>query len=160
VTADQMNAQVKYPDIGTQHAVDIHKADAIAKHLPKRPWSCKSIIKLNTPWHLISGEKFLMLPLPYADEHTFEACPGTLDPSISTEVNVHLYWNKLGKTMIPAGTPLCYLAPMTSNSVQLEMREATKKDLDWLQKRHYINKMSFTLNIKKMKELFRNYWKK
>ena len=100
-----------------------------------------------------------MLPLPYADDHTFEACQGILDPSISTEVNVHLYWNKLGVHIIPAGTPLCYLAPMTPNRVELIMRDATKKDLDWLQKRHYINKMSFNLNIKKMKEFFNTYWK-
>ena len=44
VSADQLNVQVKYPDIGTAHAVDIHKADEIAKHLPKKPWSCKSIL--------------------------------------------------------------------------------------------------------------------
>ena len=47
--------------------------------------------------------------------------------------------------MIPAGTPLCYLAPMTSNSVQLEMREATKKDLAWVHRclRHFVMEENF-----------------
>ena len=160
VTADENNISIRRPNkLESEYAVDVQRGDDIAKFIPKRPWSSKSILKLNTPWHLISGTRFLMLPLPYSDDHVFEACPGVLDPSISTEVNVQMYWNKHGTHLLTAGTPLCYIIPMCKQTIELEMRDATSKDLEWIQKRHYVNSMSFNLNIQKIKQFFKDFWK-
>ena len=55
-----------------------------------------------------------MLPVAYSDNVDFEACIGILDPSVSTEINVQLYWNRFGDiSKVKAGTPLCHLIPLT-----------------------------------------------
>ena len=153
--------QIQKPDTLHEASVDIQKGDGIAKFLPKRPWSSSSIIKFSTPWHIISDVKFLMIPITYPDNFEFEACHGILDPSVSTEINVQVYWNKVGVPhTIDAGTPLCHLVPLTDEDIQLEIRDATDKDIQWLKKRHYVNHMSFLYNIKKMKQLYNKFWRK
>lgn len=160
VQADDTNISVRTPpSLQATHTVDVQQAEDVAKFIPKRPWSTKSILKINTPWHLISDVKFLMLPIPYSDDYTFESCPGVLDPSVSTEVNVQLYWNKTGNHIINSGTPLCYIVPLSEDKLDLEFRDATDKDKEWLQKRNYVNTSTFNLNIKAMKELFNKFWK-
>ena len=153
--------EIQKPETLHDASVDIQQGDGIAKFLPKRPWSSRSIIKFSTPWHIISDVKFLMLPVAYTDTFEFEACHGLLDPSVSTEINVQVYWNKVGVPhTIDAGTPLCHLVPLCDEEVKYEMRDATPQDMECLKKRHYVNHMSFNFNISKIKNLYRNFWRK
>ena len=140
--------------------ISIQHADTVSKFLPHRLGSCKSIIKCNTPWHLIAPCKFLMLPVAYSDNVDFEACIGILDPSVSTEINVQLYWNRFGDiSKVKAGTPLCHLIPITEQTCELIVREKNENDTRWLEKRHYIWESNFVYNIQKMKELYKKFWK-
>ena len=161
VQATSDNIKLKTPSNHLDKiGVSIQHADNVAKFLPHRLGSCKSIIKCNTPWHLIAPCKFLMLPVAYSDNVDFEACIGVLDPSVSTEINVQLYWNVIGGiSKVKAGTPLCHLIPITEQTCELIVREKNDNDTRWLEKRHYIFESNFVYNIQKMKELYRKFWK-
>jgi len=162
VTADKQNMNVELPSDELPKppfSLDIHRADGVAKHIPKRHYSCDSVLKINTPWHVISPVKLLVIPFPYADQSDFEACSGILDPSISTEVNIQVYWNRPGQqTLIKAGTPLCLMIPLTEDECSLEIREATDFDQKWLKKKHYLNNMGYVKAWNKMKSLYEKVW--
>jgi hypothetical protein len=139
--------------------MQIQQGDSIAKYLPKRPWSNKDIIKINTPWHVKSKYKLLMIPIPYNDEFILESSVGILDPSISSEINIQSYVNCTGVVTIPAGTPLCQLIPITDDKVELLVREMNRSDKRWLQISKYINHMSTVLNRKQIKKAYNKYIK-
>ena len=127
-------------------SIDAQSHDTVAKHIPKRPWSAPSILKLNTPWHLLApnGLKFLMIPVPYTDYLDFEACMGILDPGYSSEINVQGYWNKtIGSATMKAGTPIAQLIPLTEKTYDFIVRDKNEKDDQWLRKFKYFNYMAF-----------------
>ena len=127
-------------------AVTVQGGDNIAKFIPKRPWSHPSILKLNTPWHILApkGIKFLMIPIPYTDYLDFESCIGILDPGYSSEINVQGYWNKtVGVHLIKAGTPIAQLIPLTEKSYDYVVRDMNQNDERWIKKRRYLNHFSF-----------------
>lgn len=130
----------------------------VTKFIPKPPWAVKSILKLNTPWHVLApkGVKFLMIPLPYPDEFQFQSCIGVLDPGVSSELNVQGYWNdqRPGKHLIKAGTPLAQVIPITEKTYEHEVRDMTVQDKLWIDKRKYLNFFGFILNRAKVKEAY------
>jgi len=129
----------------------------ITKFLPKRHYSKHAIVKMNTPWNVIAppGVKFLVLPIPYPDTHELESAIGILDPAVSTEINFQCYLNiNQGEIMVKAGTPMMYLIPLTEQQYELVVRDMTKKDAAWLEKRNYLNIFGFKLNKQKIKESF------
>lgn len=134
--------------------------DSLAKHIPKRPWSNKSILKVNTPWHIKSEHKFMMIPIPYTESFGFEACSGILDPSISSEINVQGYVNGYGTLEIKAGAPLCQLIPITDEKYNFEVRDMNPDDELWVEKRKFINNSTFTLNKNLIKRLYGNFIRK
>lgn len=165
VECNEIGFRVTVPDgslndlLGKETLQSQH-ADGVAKFLPKRPWSVASILKINTPWHLMApkGVKFLMIPLPYTDDFRFESCSGILDPGISSELNVQGYWNeKSGKHLIKAGTPLVQIIPMTEKSYDFVVRDKTEKDDLWLTKRKYLNFFGFMFNRPKIKEAYERH---
>lgn len=104
------------------------------------------IVKVNTPWHIITPKdvKVLMLPIAYPDEDIFEATPGILDPKISTEVNIQMWWNiRKGSYMIKAGTPLAHLIPLTERKLNLVVRDMNNWDSLWLKKRKFFTAFTF-----------------
>lgn len=118
----------------------------LLKFIPKREYSLKSMIKINTPWHIVApkGIKFLVLPVAYADDTEFESCIGLLDPSINSEINIQLHWNVLNKDKtLKAGTPLAHLIPVTTETFDIVVRDMSKLDTVWLAKRKYINSCFF-----------------
>ena len=129
----------------------------ITKWLPKRPYSKHAFVKLNTPWHVIAppGVKFLVIPIPYADNYDYESAIGILDPSVSTEVNIQAYWNvNEGERKIFAGTPMMQLVPISEKSFDLDVRDATEHDKIWLDKRTYIYIFGYKVDKAKMKEAY------
>lgn len=130
---------------------------SITDMLPKKPSSINQIVKLNTPWHVIApkGIKFLILPIAYPDSFEFDSCIGILDPGISSEINVQLNWNiKDGETLIKAGTPLMHIIPISEDKFQINCRDATSKDLKWLNKRNFLNNFTFRLKRNLIKDFY------
>jgi hypothetical protein len=141
-------------------AVQVQGAQGVAKHIPKRPWSNKHILKINTPWHIISDCKFLMIPIPYTDQFEIESCIGVLDPSISSEINIQGYVNGLGEFTIKAGTPLAQLVPLSNSKYDFVVRDKNEKDTAWLKKRKFLNSISFNLSKAKINQAYRNFFNK
>jgi len=81
----------------------------------------KNFLKIETGWNVIpvKGLKFLVCPVSYTDETRFSCVNGILDPFLSPEMNIILYWHVLnGREFIKAGTPLCQLIPIFDNLSQ------------------------------------------
>lgn len=141
--------------------ITAHFPNTIAKGLPIKPNALESIIKLNTPWHAIvpKGLKFLMIPIPYPDSFEFENVSGILDTSISTEINLQLRWYVTeGIHTIKAGTPMVQLIPLSNEKFELEVRNATAQDKEWLQKRRYLNNFSFILKRNIIQNLYKKFF--
>lgn len=126
--------------------IQIQSGEGIGQFLPRRPWSNKDILKINTPWHIKADCKFLMIPLPYTDAFEFESCTGILDPSVSSEINVQGYVNGRGSFTIKAGQPICQLIPLTDDSYEIEVRDMNDEDKKWIETRKYLNNSGFTMN--------------
>ncbi len=153
------------PDIALEQliekpALQVQKGDSVAKHIPKRPWSNKSILKINTPWHIISDCKFMMLPISYTDQFEFESCIGILDPSVSSEINIQGYVNGVGEFTIRAGTPLCQLIPISQQTYDLVVRDATEHDRKWIARRKYYNSIGFNLNKNIVSKAYNKFFKR
>lgn len=147
--------------MGSNHLAQAHSHKTIGKYLPRPDYAHPSVLKLNTPWHVIApkGVKFLMTSVPYPDTFEFQALNGILEPSISSEINIQINWNiKQGKYIIKAGTPLAHLIPLTEKNYELVVREKNKRDELWSLKRKYTNSMSFILNRKKVKEMYEEHF--
>lgn len=158
-----MAANVESLEIdGVTSPVGKHE-EQITKYLPRRHYSIKGVVKFNTPWRIIApkGVKFLMLPLSYGDTSNFDASIGMLDPGISNEVNVQVNWNVLnGETMMKIGTPLCHLIPISEKQFDMEVRDATDKDLAWEKKKNYFMNMSFFPKRNILKEAWLKHFRK
>ena len=141
-------------------ALQVQKGDSVAKHIPKRPWSNKSILKINTPWHIISDCKFMMLPISYTDQFEFESCIGILDPSVSSEINIQGYVNGVGEFTIRAGTPFCQLIPISQQTYDLVVRDATEHDRKWIARRKYYNSIGFNLNKNIVSKAYNKFFKR
>lgn len=137
--------------------LQVQTGEGIGKFIPKRPWSNINILKINTPWHLKSDQKFIMVPLPYTDKFEIEACQGILDPSISSEINVQLWVNGWGQFTIKAGTPLCQIIPLSNEKFDLEVRDMNENDKEWIDKRKYLNNSAFIFNKPLLKSAYRNF---
>ncbi len=148
----QINELLNKECFGTQYG------NGIAKHIPKRPWSSKDILKINTPWHVMAPNdiKFLMIPIPYTDFFDFESCIGILDPGYSTEINVQGYLNK-PNTFIKAGTPIAQLIPLTEKHYDVIVRDQNNSDKIWLNKRKYLNFFSFQYPRNLLKKIYNNH---
>ena len=145
-----------------KEVVGTHKP-GLDKFLPKRPWSLDQVVKLDTPWNVIApkGVKFLMLPIAYPDDFTFENAIGILDPSISTEVNLQLHWNNVkGETLLKAGTPIGHLIPLTEKKYDLVVREMNDHDRRWLEKRNFFMSVFFRENRNLLKDFYYKHFKK
>ena len=102
-----------------------------------------------------------MIPIPYGDELYFENVTGILDPSISSEVHIQLRWKVLmGRQTIKAGTPMAQLIPISEDNFDLEVRDATEKDLEWYEKRLYLNNCTMVMKHALVQKAYWAFWKK
>ena len=141
--------------------ISTHADNQGSKYIPKRNTQIEQIVKINTPYHVIAPPhiKFLFLPMPYPDHFDWESSSGVYEPAVSSEVNIQLNWNvKDGERFIRAGTPLMQIIPITENKINMECREANKKELGWIKKRPYLYSFSFSPIRNKIKEIYSNYF--
>lgn len=138
--------------------VQIQGGDTVAKHVPKRPWSHRDILKINTPWHIVApkGVKFMMLPVSYTDEIAFESTIGILDPAVSNEINVQGYVNKLG--VIRAGTPIAQLIPISERKYDTVIRKMTESDKAWIDRKWFLSHFSFIFNRSRAKKAYEDHY--
>ena len=101
----------------------------------------------------------MFMPLPYPDSFDYESVTGILDPRDSSELNIQLNWyKKEGEILIKAGTPLMYILPISEKKYSVVSRDATEKEMNWIEKRKYFNSFSFTPIRNKIKTLYEKYF--
>lgn len=162
ITFAQDKVSITIPDQGInellgKHSLQIQTADGLAKNIPKRPWSQRPILKINTPFQVLApkGVRFIMIPLPYTELFDLESTPGILDPGYSSEINVQCYMNMhVGTKTIKAGTPIAQLIPLTDEKFEMICRDATENDLDWAKKRSFFGLFGFIYNRNKAKDAY------
>jgi len=140
-----------------------HSFKTIGKYLPRPSWAHPSVLKLNTPWHVIApkGVKLLITAVPYPDNFHFDALTGILDPAVSTEINIQLNYNvPNGTHRILAGTPLAHIIPLCEDELELVVRDADQKDEIWLKKRVFFNSMAYILNRTRLKKMYEEHFHK
>jgi hypothetical protein len=144
--------------------VDGHMAHLIADPIPKKIGALKSLVKFNSPWHVVAppGVKLLIVPIPYPDEQIFEHATGILDPGYSTELNPQGYWRLLqGKHTLKAGTPVMQIIPLSEEEFNLEVKSADEKEIEWTKKRSYFFNLSFVFKRSLMKaQYFKHFFGK
>lgn len=106
-----------YADYVTTHN------EEVAKWLMRNPnqYIFPKVVKINTPWRVIANKDivFIQMPIPFGSEHRFTAVNGLLDPMLSHEINIQLFWHmKEGEHLIKAGTPLCQYIPISRSLIQ------------------------------------------
>lgn len=145
-----------------QPVVGGHFPDDIAEFLPKKHGCMHTIIRISTPWHVVSppNVKFIIHPIPYSDDDIFEQTLGILDPSISTRLNAQLYWKNIqGSYTIKAGTPLFQIIPLSSEKFTFSIKYASEKQFQWLTKKQYFFNMSFFSKDHILKKLYlKHFW--
>ena len=144
--------------------IDCHYED-ITQWFPKNNKQTNTIVKINSPIHVIApkGIKLLMLPIPYPDHFDFECASGILDPSESTELNAQLKWfKKDGEVLIKAGTPIAHLIPICNTKTKIEIvnRNANKKELEFIGVIKNFRAFTFDLSIHKFKKRIKNMYAK
>jgi len=129
--------------------------------MPYPDYSMNVILKLNTPWHVIApkGLKLLLLPVSYPDTYDYVATTGILDPSISNEINVQLFWNNLnGRITIKAGTPICQVIPLSDKKYDLICRYKNSNDELWEKKKKFLQNCTFWFNRKNIINLYNKHF--
>lgn len=105
--------------------------DMVAKRMPLRENTLKTIIKFNSPWFvdMPRGWNLMFMPMMYSDDTRFTSAPGILDPDIDSGLHVQLYWHRLNSVeTIRAGTPLVHLIPVKKDSrLDYEIAEYSKE---------------------------------
>jgi hypothetical protein len=133
------------------------QTNGLGSAMPIKPWSLNTLIKVNTPWHVVAprGVKFLIIPIAYPDSFEFESSIGILNPGYSNEINIQLYYNvQKGDVLIKAGTPLAHIIPLSENNFELVCREMNSIDKFWQVKKKYFTSSTFKIKRNLIQDLY------
>ena len=142
--------------------IEKHK-DGLDRFIPRRHWSLDSAIKFNTPWNVVAprGVKLLILPVAYPDIVDFESSIGLLDPAVSSEINLQIWWNKINsEVMLKAGTPMAHIIPLSEETFKYEISDMTDHDEKWLKKQNYLRYFTFRTRRNLIKDLYYKHFGK
>lgn len=129
-----------------------HTHDQLAKYVPFREDTLKTIIKINTEWRVETSDDIVLyqLPIAYPDHNIFTAVHGYFDASKYQELNIQLLWHKLDDTiLIKAGTPLCHIIPVKRDmEIDLIVDKMNDQDRYNVAAYDYLTSHNFNKNIK------------
>lgn len=137
-----------------------HFGEGVLDFVPRTRNQSKTLVKINTPWNVVSPVKLLFNPIPYPDDFIFEASSGVLDTTDSSNINIQGWWNIThGRHYLNAGYPLLHIIPLTEKPLKLVVRDANENDKKWIEKKKFLNSFSFTRDMK-MKNVFKSVFTK
>lgn len=154
-----------YTDYVTTHN------EEVAKWLMRNPneYIFPKVVKVNTPWRITADNDVILLQLPvtFNSENRFTAVIGTMDPMMSHELNVQLFWHiKEGDVTIKAGTPLCQYIPISRSllhSFKYTVDEAKKKDIQmedeylYMRNTMFPETSDFQTRVSRMMKIIKKY---
>lgn len=124
-------------------ALEFMSSDFYSNHIKNSEDIFPLTIKFNTPWavYIPEGYNLLISQIPYSNEDRFKVLPGLLGTvERMTAIRIQVSWHvKEGIAHIKAGTPLALLTLVPADNPEFSMREATEKeikflDINWLEK--------------------------
>jgi|SaaInlV_120m_DNA_3_1039746.scaffolds.fasta_scaffold09917_6 hypothetical protein len=127
------------------------------------------IIKVSTMWNVIADPDiaFLQVKVPYVKETRFSAVTGILDPILSPEINIQLWWhaNNGEEITIKAGTPLAMYLPISKKTLEYNaiVDSSSNDDEEMMEEYHYLLNSTFRSDrdpAKKAKKIAKKYWNK
>lgn len=139
------------------------QSNGLGAVMPIKPWSLNTLVKVNTPWHVVAprGVKLLIIPIAYPDRFEFESSIGMLNPGHSNEINIQLYYNvQKGDVLIKAGTPLAHVIPLSETNYNLVCREMNSLDKLWQAKKKYFSNATFKLKRNTIQEMYHKHFGK
>ena len=89
-----------------------------------------NILKIWVPWSIEvpKGWNLMFMPVQYDDDPKFTACTGVLPSGHNTEFNIHIFWHETdGRVHIPAGTPLCQLVPIKTETPDFKFKNINER---------------------------------
>ena len=106
--------------------------------IPLPESSLQTLLKISTPWvvSIPKGWSLMIMPIPYPDEPEFTCTHGLLESGNFYEINPIVSIHKRpGEILIKAGTPLCQLVPMKTDTIDVEILDydssIEKKEQVW-----------------------------
>jgi hypothetical protein len=160
------NAKIMpYADYVTTHN------EEVAKWLTRNPsqYIFPKVVKVNTPWRVISDNDiiFIQIPVTFNSENRFSAVMGLVDPMMSHELNVQLFWHiKEGDITIKAGTPLCQYIPISRSllhSLDYVINDLTTTDIKmedeylYLRSTMFPETADFQTRVSRMMKIIKKY---
>lgn len=124
-------ASINPPMEGNKFKVSIHSENQMEPYCAIPLNACKRAIKISTGWQFVPPKDcvFLINSVYYNNEARFIVPSGILDPLLSTQVNIFLFWNVLeGRELVKAGTPLAQYIPIPRNFIEPEIECSHVKD--------------------------------
>jgi len=100
-------------------------------------------------------------PVHYTGESRFTTATGILDPFISCELNIAMYWHVLqGREILKAGTPILQIIPIPRNLIIPEPISSEGTDKQKISKSLInLSVISAFKDYFKFKELTKRLWK-
>lgn len=144
-------------DFDKERSIVESQSNGTESIVPMKPWSMNTLVKINTPWHVVAprGVKLLIIPIAYPDTFEFESSTGILNPGYNNEINIQLYHNiQKGEVFIKAGTPLAQIIPLSEQEFDLVCREMNNIDKFWQAKRKYFNSATFKIKRNVLQDLY------
>jgi hypothetical protein len=97
--------------------------------------------------------------MSYPDKHDFASVSGILDPSVSNELNIQLFWYATNsQVMIKAGTPMMQIIPLTEKKYEMVCREKTLLDELWLKKKQFFQNHSWNYKRNLVVQAFKKHY--
>lgn len=154
-----------YADYVTTHN------EEVAQWLMRNPsqYIFPKVVKVNTPWRVTADSDivFIQIPVTFSSENRFTAVIGILDPMMSHEMNVQLFWHvKEGDALIKAGTPLCQYIPVSRSllhSLDYVVDDITQKDIKmedeylYLRSTMFPETADFQTRVSRMMKIIKKY---
>jgi hypothetical protein len=154
-----------YADYVTTHN------EEVAQWLIRNPshYIFPKVVKVNTPWRVICDNDivFIQTPVSFNSENRFSAVMGLVDPMMSHELNVQLFWHiKEGDITIKAGTPLCQYIPISRSllySLDYIIDDLTAKDIKmedeylYLRSTMFPETSDFQTRVSRMMKIIKKY---
>jgi len=124
--------------------------------------SLKTLIKIDTGWKVVPDSRFVFLcgPVHYSGESRFTTVTGILDPYISCELNIAMYWHVLqGRETLKAGTPILQLIPIPRDLLQPEpISDSGSDEINTIKSIFNISNNSVKKDYLKIRETTKKLW--
>jgi hypothetical protein len=150
-------ADLRLGSVNVNYAYVTHHSTELFKH--SEYFSRKPLImKLQCPIFakIPKGYNMIEMPVPYQEHDNFYSAMGIFERSFGFfELNVQLIWNRPGKFVVEAGTPVSYITLIKDEPTLANFRDATQDELLQIRSQSLFKGTSKTSSHRQIKSAIR-----